>query len=97
MTIFSPIVQPPAHLAAVLVAEFLHRCGVGSEAVGDDLLGFPVPLQRLLQECQGRGFVSLLGDIGFEDWPAAGLMDTEIRCFIELEVQHGTTEVYARV
>jgi hypothetical protein len=25
------------------------------------------------------------------------LMDTEIRCFIELEVQHGTTEVYARV
>lgn len=22
-------------------------------------------------------------------WPAAGLMDTEIRCFIELEGQHG--------
>ncbi|MBX9644239.1 MAG: hypothetical protein K2W91_09105, partial [Novosphingobium sp.] len=25
-------------------------------------------------------------------WPAAGLMDTEIRCFIELEDQHGTKE-----
>ena len=30
-------------------------------------------------------------------WPAAGLMDTKIRCFIELEVHHGTKEVYARV
>jgi iron complex outermembrane receptor protein len=30
-------------------------------------------------------------------WPAAGLMDTEIRCFIELEVQHGTKEVCPRV
>lgn len=28
------------------------------------------------------------------DWPAAGLMGTEIRCFMELEVQHGTKEVY---
>jgi len=30
-------------------------------------------------------------------WPAAGLMDTEKRCFIELEDQHGTKEVHARV
>jgi hypothetical protein len=30
-------------------------------------------------------------------WPAAGLMDTEIRCFIELEEQHATKEVQPRV
>jgi len=30
-------------------------------------------------------------------WPAAGLKDTEIRCFIELEVADGTTEVFTGV
>ncbi|QXX73963.1 hypothetical protein [Methylovirgula sp. HY1] len=31
------------------------------------------------------------------DWPAAGLMDTEIRCFMEPEVADATTEVFAGV
>ncbi len=30
-------------------------------------------------------------------WPAAGLMDTEIRCFIELEEQYAAKEVQPRV
>ncbi|QXX76494.1 hypothetical protein MHY1_p00016 (plasmid) [Methylovirgula sp. HY1] len=32
-----------------------------------------------------------------ESWPAAGLMDTEIRCFMEPEVADATTEVFAGV
>ncbi|QXX76753.1 hypothetical protein MHY1_p00275 (plasmid) [Methylovirgula sp. HY1] len=31
------------------------------------------------------------------NWPAAGLMDTEIRCFMEPEVADATTEVFAGV
>ena len=30
-------------------------------------------------------------------WPAAGLMDTEIRCFIELEDYNGAKEAQPRV
>jgi len=34
---------------------------------------------------------------GLANWPAAGLMDTEIRCFIELEEQHATKKAQPRV
>ena len=42
-----------------------------------------------------RSFVKLV-NFGTA-WPAAGLMDTEMRCFIELEEQDATKEVQPRV
>jgi len=33
----------------------------------------------------------------FEDWPAPGSEDTELRCLMEREADHGETEVYAGV
>ena len=69
MAVLGPIVQPPAHLAAVLIAELLHRCRVVSEAVSDNLLSFAVPLQRLLQEGQSRKFVAFPGNEALENLP----------------------------
>ncbi len=34
---------------------------------------------------------------GCLDWPAPGFEDTELGVFMEPEVGHGTTEIYARV
>jgi hypothetical protein len=31
------------------------------------------------------------------DWPAPGFKDTQLRCFMKLEMSYGTTSVYAGV
>ena len=65
--IFSPVVQPATHFAAVAVAQLSHRCRVGSQPICDDRLGATVPLQCLLQEPQCRGFVPFLSDVALQD------------------------------
>ncbi len=68
MGILGPVIEPPAHLAPVLAAQFLHRRRVGSQAVGDDCLDLAVPLQRLLHERKSRGFVAFPGDVALENF-----------------------------
>ena len=36
-------------------------------------------------------------EVAGEVWPAAGSADTEFGVLMELEADHGTTEIYARV
>ena len=43
----------------------------------------------LIWMCRQRGFIAY--------WPAAGSVDTELRCLMELEVSNGETEVQPRV
>ena len=64
---FAAIVQGASHFAALKIAQFLHRRRIGTQPVGDDLLGLAMPLQRLLQEPQSRRFVAFSGDVGFQD------------------------------
>ena len=65
------------------------------------LLETEMALNPALEAWVREGFVSTFRNEGFldfpADWPAAGLMDTEIRCFIELEDKHATKEVQPRV
>ena len=68
VAILDPVVQPAAHLAAIQVAEFAHGSRVGTQAISDDRLHPPMPLQSLLQEPQCRRFVPFLGDVGFQDF-----------------------------
>ncbi len=67
MTVLGPIVQLPAHRAAVLIAEILHRYKVGSKAVDDNLFSFALPLQRRPQEGQSRRFIALPSNEALED------------------------------
>lgn len=60
VSILGPVVEVPAHLPPLLVAQFPHRGGLGAKAVRDDLLCLPMTLQSLLEECQSRKFVPLL-------------------------------------
>ena len=62
--IFSAIVEPPPHLAPAQIAEYSHRCRVGSQPIRDNGFGPAVPLQRLFHETQSRRFVPFPGDIG---------------------------------
>jgi len=50
MRIFSAIVEPPPHLALTQIAEFPHRCRVGSQPIRDNGFGPAVPLQCLLEK-----------------------------------------------
>ena len=54
-------------------------------------------VSRRLKPPGPQCFSKRSGELEAVEWPAAGLMDTEIRCFVELEVQHGTKEVCPRV
>jgi hypothetical protein len=69
MRILGPIVEPPAHFAAIFNTRILHPRGIGLQPVGDDCLGLAEPPQRLLQERQRRGFVAVLRDLAFQDLP----------------------------
>ncbi len=70
MTALGPIVQLPPHRAAVLIAEILHRCTVGSKAVDDNFFNFALPLQCRPQQGQGRRFIALPGNEALEDTSA---------------------------
>ena len=67
MAIFDPVVEPAAHLPTIKISQLSHRDGIGSQAVGDDLVRPTVALQRLLHERQSRSFVALLCDEALQD------------------------------
>jgi hypothetical protein len=66
VVILGPVVEIPAHLPAIQITEFAHRCRVGSQPVGNDDLGLAMALHRLLHEAQSRGFIPLPGDVAFQ-------------------------------
>lgn len=67
MRIFRPIVFPATHLATVQIAQCAHRCRAGSQPIRDARFGTPMPFQRLFQELQSCGFVTLSGNVRFQD------------------------------
>ena len=67
MRVLDPIIQPAAHLPAVQISQIPHRRWIGFQAIGNDRLGLSMTFQRLLQECQGRSFIPLSGDVALED------------------------------
>jgi hypothetical protein len=63
-----------------------------------------LPALRALERGSDRDLhAELVGRMGlsladaFDLWPAAGSVDTELRCLMELEVSNGETEVQPRV
>jgi uncharacterized membrane protein YedE/YeeE len=53
----------------------------------------PINLGRAAGVLIAGGILCILWGL----WPAAGFKDTELGVFMEPEVEHGATEVYARV
>jgi hypothetical protein len=59
------------------------------------MLRTPPFVQRIL-----AGLKRLIGECllaGLYLWPAAGFVDTEIRCFMKLEVGYGETDIQSGI
>lgn len=67
MVVLSPIVEPLIHFAAIKIAQFAHRCKIGSKSVRYDFGWRSVPLQGFLHESPGCFFVAPFRDIAFKD------------------------------
>lgn len=67
MAVLNPVVGPAADLLLLPIAQLVHRCAVGPQAVGSNCLDATVPLQRLLYECQRSFLISGLSDVTLED------------------------------
>ena len=67
MGILCPIVEPSPHFTAVRIAQLAHHSRIGPEPVRHDFLGLAMTLQDLLEESQSRRFVTLFGDVAFQN------------------------------
>ena len=63
MAVLGPIVEIAANFAAVVIAQFSHRCRIGAQPVGDDRFNFAMAFQRLLEKVQRCRFVGGLGNL----------------------------------
>lgn len=63
MAILGSIIQPPAYLEAIEIAQVSHCSRVGFQTIGDDRFGFAVALQGFLQKAQSRGSIPFAGDV----------------------------------
>ena len=68
VSIFSPVVEIAPHLTALDIAQCLHRSGVRAQSVGDNFIGLPMALQRLLHELRSRSFVPFLPDRALQNF-----------------------------
>ena len=66
--IFSAIVEMPASFLATFAPNHLHGCSIRRASIRDDNMRITVSLHCFLDEFQRSSLISLLRDIGFQDF-----------------------------